>query len=151
MTLIQSARTKHVDKDPYWAADLMFELETRKEGLSINWLVEALRRCITSCAEPDQTQLCNWLNEIQSLRNGTNPELILDKGQEIWQCKRDEFHTAVGHLFGAIAHKVAGDDRAYRTSIIRVARVLGDVDNAICPTVDICLHAFQSVSTRNSP
>lgn len=124
--MIQDARLKFDSGDPYWAADLMVKLEEHRRGRSLEWLLHCIRELLSHIPDEDRPECELLCNEFALLiKQAPAPTEVFAKGQSIWCAKRDILHTALGHLFAALAYYLSNDDRGYRTTIVRVARIIG--------------------------
>jgi hypothetical protein len=132
----------------YWPADVMVELEKVHPGRTLEWAIECMRALLEKAPPADRENQLRWLSELSSAT--ANPALaeLHDKSLVIWHEKRDQFHTAISHLYAALFYFAQGNDRSYRTSVIDALCVMGDHDFYRQTSVAIPLALFENFMAK---
>lgn len=112
--------------DLYWPADLMVELEKKHPGLTLDWAIECMKALLENASPADKEKLLRWLSALSSATVNPIVAELHDKSLAIWHEKRDQFHTAISHLYAALFYLAEGDDRQYRTTVLMALGVMGD-------------------------
>jgi hypothetical protein len=125
--LTQQALKQYDAHDLHWSADLVAAMEGIRPGMALEWATECARSLVAHAAPPESKEkLLNWLDELlksKSIADGSN---LLEKSNVIWHEERDFIHTAIAHLYAALAHLLQNNNARYRTFIIWAVNVMGD-------------------------
>ncbi len=124
--LVKQVQKAYQAGDLYWPADLMVELEMRRPGRTLDWAIECMKALLENAPPVDKEKQLRWLSELSSARANPIVAELRDKSLAIWHEKRDQFHTAISHLYAALVYLAGGDDRQYRTTVLMALRVMGD-------------------------
>jgi len=112
--------------DLYWPADLMVELEKKRPGRTLDWAIECMKALLENAPPVDKEKQVRWLSELSSARVNPIVAELRDKSLAIWHEQRDQFHTAISHLYAALVYFAERNDRSYRTTVIDALCVMGD-------------------------
>lgn len=125
--LTEQARKKYQDHELYWSANLMVELENKRQGTTLVWAIECMKALVENVASPAQEQLMSWLAELSALsKSGADGSTLIERGQQIWHAQRDLLHTATAHLYAALAYLSQQDISWYRRSLVSAMDVMGE-------------------------
>jgi hypothetical protein len=124
--LVKQVQEAYQAGELYWPADLMVELEKRRPGRTLEWAIECMKALLENDPPVDKEKQLRWLSELSSARPNPVVAELRDKSLEIWHEKRDQFHTAISHLYAALVYLAWGEDRQYRTTVLMALRVMGD-------------------------
>lgn len=124
--LIDEVLAEYRADRPHWSASLVADLEIRSPGRAFDWGVACMKSLLESISTVGRDKLLGWLAELADAGKASVGSDILGQGQRIWHAQRDIPHTALSHLYAALAYRSEGNSVAYRTSLIRAVRVMGD-------------------------
>ncbi len=123
---IDDARNKYLTGDVYWAADLMFQLESQMQGKSLLWAIACVKSVIETAGLDRTPDLLRYLNELTSQVNAEpHPEWLRERGTQIWNEPRDIYLTAISHLYGALMFLTEQNVSRYRGTILSALFVIG--------------------------
>lgn len=124
--LTDSARSAHKVDDYYWAGNLVAALESKEKGRAYAWAFQSLRHLLEHAADPVREQLLHQMSGVADLRIELRDRDLLKEADQIWHEDRDPLHTAIAHLFAALAHYKAENQAKYRASLNRACYVMGN-------------------------
>jgi hypothetical protein len=125
--LTQQVLEQYHAHDLYWSADLVVALEKVRPGLALDWATECARSLVAHAAPAESREkLSNWVDELPQLRSTADAPSLLEKSNLVWHEERDFIHTAIAHLYVALAHLLQDNTPWYRLSVIRAANLMGD-------------------------
>jgi CII-binding regulator of phage lambda lysogenization HflD len=148
--ILEEAKKKYLEGQPYWAADLMVELENKQEGKSLEWAVECMTALVENTSSPNQAQLLTWLSDLllQSKEDSVEQSALRELSDRIWHDQRDLFHTAIAHLYAALAHLFEKNISRYRTSLVWAMDVMGGHDYYRRTSVAMPLALFENLTKQ---
>ena len=124
--LTQHALKQYHAHDLYWSADLVVALEEVRTGLALEWATECARSLVAHAAPPESKEmLLSRLVELSQSKTADGASL-LEKSNQVWHEERDFIHTAIAHLYAALAYLLQSNSPWYRLSVIRAVNLMGD-------------------------
>jgi hypothetical protein len=143
--LTDSARAAHEVNDCYWAGNLIATLEGKEKGRAYSWAFQSLWYLLDNAGDPVSEQLLHHLSGVADLQIDFRDRDLLEEADRIWHEERDPLHTAIAHLFAALAHYKAGNQGRYRASLNRVCSVMGNHEFYRERGIDFPLTLFQQL------
>jgi hypothetical protein len=150
--IIEHTRKQYLENEPYWAANLMVELEKKERGKTMDWAIDSMMALVRNTAPSDQAQLLTWLSDLSSLCKDViaDSSSLREESQRIWHEKRDIFHTAIAHLYAALAYLWEQNISCYRTSVVTAMRVMGDHEYYRWTSLAVPLTLFENITKHDN-
>jgi hypothetical protein len=149
--LTEQALELYHDHDPHWSADLVVALERVRPGLALEWATECAKALVDNVTlSGEKKKQLNWLDELAHSKTATDWSSLMDKSNQIWHEERDLIHTAIAHLYAALAHLLQNNSPRYRMFVMWAVNVMGDHDFYRQTSLAIPLALFERFVTAST-
>lgn len=119
------AMAAYLADDPFWAAELIAQLEELSVGTALEWATNTFVALVKAEGPPYKENLLSWIEQLPLV----SEEAIAaepDKLDTIWYENEDAFHKALSHLFAAKGRLLRQERGAYRYHLVTALRFLGN-------------------------
>src|ERR1700722_11327869 len=145
--IIDQTQQNYISGDTYWAADLMVQLENDRQGKSLLWAIECVQAVVRTAIHDDlieNKKLLGYLADL-SLQANADPNLqwLKERSLQIWYELRDIYHTAIAHLYDALAFLTEQNFSRYRGSVVAALYVIGDDKDVLRTRAEGMLAIYQ--------
>jgi hypothetical protein len=120
----EQAKAEYLAGSPFWAAELIAQLEGLASGAALLWATESVIELAKEAAPTYKDKFLDCVRELSSVTDEAAAGLM-ERADAIWSEGQDPFHKALSHLFAAKSKLLRGDGRFYRTHLVKALMFLG--------------------------
>lgn len=121
----EQAKTDYLADSPFWAAELIAQLEALAPGRAFLWATESVIELAKEVAPTHKDDFLDRVRELPSITDEAAATGLMENADAIWNEDQDAFHKAVSHLLAAKAKLLQGDQRFYKTHLVKALMFLG--------------------------